>query len=220
MKKLIIIIITILAIILISATTGSVRSIFTNYQKDRGTSISYLNDTSEIYGWDDFAFSVNNLRINPVTSKPDYDFTRGEYLFDKDVNEGITGSNITRHEFRTGISGIFWHPHIHCAISDTGHVVWMLRYKIWSVNNQEPDYDTLYAMNPEFIWSSGVIHNIYAFDSIDVSGINSTACVVDVKIDRIANSPSDTYNHDVRFKQFDFHVQINQSRGSRKEYIK
>ena len=47
------------------------------------------NKPKETFVWDDFDFSVNNLRINPNTAKPDYNEIEGEYLFDDSTTETV-----------------------------------------------------------------------------------------------------------------------------------
>jgi len=95
------------------------------------------NQPHETFGYDDFDFNITNLRINPATLKPDFDYVEGEYLFDAATTETVIGSKITKHEFKvgTGVAGSnIWYPHVHWVQSNSGNVLWGLEYKIWQAN--------------------------------------------------------------------------------------
>jgi hypothetical protein len=170
------------------------------------------------YPWDDFDFSVNNLRINPATTKPDYDYNEGEFLFDAGTTETVVGAKITKHNFAQGQPE--WRPHIHWVQSSAGNVVWQLQYKIWPANATEPTYTTISAYVPEMVYTSGTVHQITELPAVDVSSYSdSTAMMVKVKVSRLGGDANDTYAVDARFLGFDFHVQID-SLGSRQEFIK
>ena len=171
------------------------------------------------YPWDDFDFSVSNLRVNPVTSKPDYDQNEGEYLFDDSTTETVVGSRISRHEFAQDQEE--WRPHVHWVQNASGNVVWQLEYKIWPSNTIEPvSYTSISAFTPEFTYSSGSLHQITSLPVVDVTPYsNNTAMMVKVKVSRLGGDTNDTMSGDARFLGFDFHVQID-ALGSRQEFIK
>lgn len=178
------------------------------------------NQPKENYVWDDFSFPVGNLRVNPVTSKPDYDDTENEFLFDDASTETVVGSGITSHGFKTGVPGLEWRPHVHWIQENAGDVVWQLEYKIHCANELEPAWSApITTTSKEFTYTSGSLHQISEFTPIDVSGIDVTACVVKVRISRVGGSGLDNYVGDARFDSFDFHVPIDQL-GSRMEFIK
>jgi len=173
---------------------------------------------SDNYPWDDFAFSVNNLRVNPATSKPDFDETEGEYLFDDSSTETVVGAQISRHEFAQDQQE--WRPHVHWVQEAVGNVVWQLQYKIWPANTVEPAYTTISAFTPEFAYTSGSLHQITSLPPVDVTSYsNSTAMMVKVKISRLGGDANDTIVGDARFLGFDFHVQVD-AFGSREEFTK
>jgi len=176
------------------------------------------------FGYDDFDFNINNLRINPATFKPDYDYDNGEYLFDASTTETVIGTKITKHEFKVG-NGVAgsntWYPHVHWVQSDSGNVVWGLQYKMWQASDLEPEWSSVIKTTAkDFTYTSGAIHQISPFTPIDMGLITSTAVHVKVRVSRIGNDALDTYTGDARFLGFDFHVPINQIFGSRQEYIK
>lgn len=177
------------------------------------------NQPKENVVWDDFSFPVTNLKINPLTSKPDYNQNTIEYLFDPNTNETLYGSQITRHEFAHGESNILWHPHIHWIQTQLGVVKWKLEYSIHCLGELEPSFTTITTTSVVVTYISGNIHQISSFDPIDVSGIDVTACIVKVKITRLADDIEDTYTVDARFNSLDFHVPIDQL-GSRQIFVK
>jgi len=178
------------------------------------------NKPKSNYVWDDFSFPVNNLRVNPVTSKPDYNQDEIEFLFDDSTTETVSGSRITSHKFKTGVSGLEWRPHVHWIQESSGDVVWQLQYKIHCIGDDEPSWSspiTTTAKSRPYV--SGALHQISSFAPIDVSSIDTTACIVKVRVSRLGGDAADTYVGDARFDSFDFHVPIDQM-GSRQEFIK
>lgn len=178
------------------------------------------NDPKLNYIWDDFSFPVNNLKINPSTSLPNFDQNEIEYLFDDSTIETVYGSQITSHRFKNNDSGTLkWRPHIHWVQTSTGDVKWQLQYKIWCANEIEPiSYTTITTIGKEFTYTSGALHQISKFSEINAPS-EATACIVKVKISRLGSDVQDTYVGDARFISFDFHVPIDQI-GSRQEFIK
>lgn len=177
------------------------------------------NQPHGTFGWDDFDFAVNNLRINPTTNKPDFDFDNAEYLFDPAATETVVGAKISKHEYKTQAAA--WKPHVHWAQSAAGVVKWQLEYKMWAANTAEPaGFTTLTTVTNEFTYTSGTIHQISSFADIDMSAFTSAAIYVKVKISRLGADAADTYAADVRFMGFDFHVPIDQPRGSRQPLTK
>lgn len=171
--------------------------------------IGYKQDTGTLnrVRFDDFDFSVNNLRINPATSKPDYDYNEGEFLFDPAATETVTGNKITKHKFKMPCA--LWYPHIHWMQSASGNVLWQLEYKIIPFGEIEPvSYTTIQTVQQEFTYVSGTIHQISEFTPIDMTGFNSYAMHVKVKVSRIGGNAADTYTPEARFIGFDFHVPI------------
>lgn len=169
------------------------------------------NDFNRLAGirdkWDDFKFPVTNLRINPTTTKPDYDFANGDYLFDPASTETVIGQDITSHTFKVPTAE--WRPHIHWVQSQAGVVKWQLEYKIFAAGAAEPaSFTTITTTQQEFAYSSGTIHQISVFPAINMTGFSSTALLVKIKVSRLVADAQDTYAIDARFCQFDFHVVV------------
>lgn len=177
------------------------------------------NQPKENYVWDDWSFSTSNLKVSPVTSKPDYDQTEDEYLFDDSINETVIGSGITSHKLKLGVSGMTWRPHIHWMQEGSGRVLWQLRYKITPAGETEGSWITIQSTTDEFTYTSGSLHQITIFPYVDASTFTSTAFQVKVEITRLASNVLDTYVGDARFMAFDIHIPLDQL-GSRQEFIK
>lgn len=188
-------------------------------QVDRDLLEGLNNQPKENYVWDDWSFPTSNLRVSPVSSKPDYDQTENEYLFDDSTNETVIGSGITSHTFKLGEAGMTWRPHVHWMQEGSGRVLWQLRYKITPAGGQEGSWVTITSTTDEFTYTSGSLHQITIFPYIDASSFTSTAFEVKVEITRLATDVLDNYVGDARFLSFDIHVPIDQL-GSRQEFIK
>lgn len=187
---------------------------------DRDMKEGLDNQPKQSAVYDDFSFPVSNLRVNWVTSKPDYDQNEIEYLFASNTTETVVGAQITKHSFKSGGEGNMWFPHIHWGQATAGVVKWQLEYKIWCANTTEPgSYTVITTTDSEFPYTSGVLHQVSSFTPIDLSIIDTTVCIVKVKVSRLGGDAEDTYPADARFQSFDFHVLIDQL-GSRQEFIK
>lgn len=178
------------------------------------------NQPKSTYVWDDWSFNVNNLRVNPSTSKPDFDQDEIAYLFDDSTTETVIGSGISSHQFKLGEEGMTWRPHVHWIQKAAGTVKWELQYRMTPANTLESgSWVTLNSTTDEFAYTSGSLHQITIFPYIDASSFNSTAFIFDFKLSRLGGDAGDTYSGDAFFKSFDIHVPIDQL-GSRQEFIK
>lgn len=172
---------------------------------------------SDRINWDDFYFNATNLRINPSTSKPDFDYLTGRYLFDGSSTETVVGQKITEHRFK--INSAEWHPHIHWVQAAAGNVVWQLEYQIWPAGQTEPAFTTILSNAVVFAYTSGTIHQISTFPAIDMSALSSVAAQVTVRVSRLGANAGDTYSGDAAFFGFDFHVPVD-AFGSKNELTK
>lgn len=180
------------------------------------------NQPKSEYVWDDWSFNVNNLRINPSTSKPDFNQTEIAYLFDDSATETLIGSGISSHMFKLGEAGMTWRPHVHWIQKASGIVIWELQYRLTPANEIESGSWTTLVTDEnsnEFTYTSGNLHQITIFPYIDASNFDSTAFIMDFKLSRLGGDIGDTYVGDAFFKSFDIHVPIDQL-GSRQEFVK
>lgn len=164
--------------------------------------------------WDDYEFPVNNLRINPATSKPDYSFTDVVYLFDDGSTETIAGNGHLPHAWYTG-SDIS--PHVHWTARTTGDVLWRLTYKIWDNFTTEPAWATLDTTTVIEAYTASGDAMISEFTDITCSALTTVSPNIKIKLSRVGGATADTYVGDVEFLKFDFHIKKHRT-GSATEY--
>lgn len=192
----------------------------TGAEIDKGINEELNNQPKQNYVWDDWSFNVNNVRINAVTSKPDFDQDEISFTFDDSSTETVFGTGISSHTFKLGEAGMTWRPHVHWIQKASGTVLWELQYRLTPAESQESGiWTTLNSTIDEFVYTTGQLHQITIFPYIDASGFNSTAFILDFKLSRLGGNIGDTYVGDAFFKSFDIHVPIDQL-GSRQEFIK
>ena len=90
-----------------------------------------INLTGAATAWDDLTFPVNNLKVNPATSKPDENTDTIQYLFDDTAIETVRGTGQTSHSQKMNTS-LFCH--VHWIQHAVGNVTWELNYTIYPPN--------------------------------------------------------------------------------------
>lgn len=168
--------------------------------------------------WDDYEFPINALRINPGTSKPDYDYTEVELLFDDASTETVVGNGHLPHNWKlkTHI-----YPHVHWIQRASGIVVWQLAFKIWDNNEQEPALFTeIETTEAIFAYTHpGNLGQISSFAPIDMINISGISPNIKIRLSRLGGDVADTLVGDAAMVKFDFHYEIDQP-GSRQAYVK
>lgn len=156
--------------------------------------------------WDDLRFAATNTRVNPATSKPDFDFTNVEYLFDDTDTETIVMIGQMPHAWQLG-SNI--EPHVHWLQDASGNVKWQLDYMIMDIGDTEPgSFTTITTTNALETYTSGVIHQYSDFAEIDMSSFNRVSAILIFKLSRLGGDEQDTMSGDARFKEFDIHFKM------------
>ena len=166
--------------------------------------------------WDDYEFPVNNLRINPATSKPDYSFTDLVYLFDDASTETIGGNGHLPHRWYIGSS---ISPHVHWTARTTGDVLWRLNYKMWDNATVEPAWTTMDTSSVYATYTSSGDAMISEFSDITCSALTAVSPNIKMKLSRVGGATADTYIGDAEFLKFDIHFQSD-STGSTTKYVK
>jgi len=166
--------------------------------------------------WEDLRFPATQLKVNPATNRPDFDFTEIRYLFDATSTETLYMIAQMPHGWKEG-SNIRPHVHWQPTTTNTNNVLWRLEYKWTNINEVDTgiwiSLDVLDA-------STGVVgtHQIASFGEID--GTNKrVSSILTMKLSRMGNEGSDNYTADTLLKEFDIHYLID-SNGSLEEYIK
>lgn len=171
---------------------------------------------NSLYKWRDIEFPLNAIRINPATSKPDYDATNLAYAFDKDSTETVTCGGHMQHDW---VTGSVVRPHVHWIQSAAGTVVWQLEYRFADIGDAVGDFGTPVTAQDGYVdYTSGTIHQVTVFDEIDMSGYG-IGCLMQFKLSRLGGDGDDDYNADALMFEFDLHIPID-SPGSKSEWTK
>ena len=109
--------------------------------------------------------------------------------------------------------------HVHYLQSDATQTDnWYLYYRIQPVGSAITGTWSDAGIGSNVItYSSGVIHQMWDFPSIDMSSVSGVSCIVDWRIAR--DGDSDTYNGNMYLMEFDIHYEVD-SLGSDTEYTK
>lgn len=184
---------------------------YTNIEAD-GT-IKFNGDATV---WEDLRFPATS--INPVgTAGPmTFDQTNIGFLASKNSTTSIAIIGQIPHSYKEG-SDIY--PHIHWMPLDTntGNVYWRIEYKWVNIGDVEPSgWTTLNVLDDAS--GTAYTHQLSNFDVISGSG-KKISSIITIKISRIGNDATDTYDYNTLLKEFDIHYESD-TIGSREEYFK
>jgi hypothetical protein len=165
--------------------------------------------------YDDVRVSVEQVRLTPVTLKPDLlDFAAGRVLaFDKATLEAVTFNIQIPHAHKLGT---LLYPHVHWAPIDTGTGVvrWGLTYALADIGSAFVG-TTVYAEQ-----AGGGVANVHQIaDFTAIAGGAGVSAMLVCSLFRDAAHENDTYDNDAALLEFDIHI-LCDSIGSRQERIK
>lgn len=173
-------------------------------------------DTGLLAGirWTDRSFPFTPSQINPVTTKPDFDFTRLGLLFPQnDPLEKVYILNQMDHrkKFETAIR-----PHVHFIQEEANLPTFKLDYKFYNNGTDEPGAFTTIATTGvgAFTWTGNPMMQIVPFPEILLVGEGISA-----HLDLVFYRDDNVVTGDVLVKYFDYHYQMD-SDGSRQEFVK
>jgi hypothetical protein len=172
------------------------------------TTAATLWATLQGESWDDLRFPVQNLRVNPSTSKPDFDFATGVYLFDAAATESVVCIAQLPHAW---LEGSILRPHVHWykTTAAAGNVYWQLSYK-WAPIGAVIDATPTVLFNATAAVSDANTanrHAITALGNIDGAGKKASACLI-MTVSRVGGNAADTYGADAALIEFDLHYQL------------
>lgn len=171
-------------------------------------------------GWDDLRFPATAINPPGAASDPDFDTTRGGWLFDAGSTEMLFVIGQLPHIYKEG-TGI--RPHVHWIQENAGDVYWQLDYK-WFNNGASPDADftTLNTVDKAFTFAipspNTGIAQISPFTEIDGTGMKASSVLM-MKLSRIGGNGADTYTGDALMVEFDIHY-MSDGHGTQLEYTK
>lgn len=168
--------------------------------------------------WDDLKAPFTSTRRG-AADKPDFDYTNAGLLFPtNDTTEFVTAIMQFSHARKAGTD---IEPHIHWDQINSNDVVWSMVYKWYQPGAAVPaTWLKLIEQSDAFTYTSGTLHQITTFGTIDGSGISGVSSILKVKVyrdDAVAGGAGT--GDDALATEFDVHYQID-SPGSDQEYIK
>jgi hypothetical protein len=138
---------------------------------------------------------------NPVTLKPDFDYTNIGYLFPQnDATEKLIVRGQLKHSWNIGT---FIFPHIHVVLEQAGSPVFKFDYKIYDPNNDDvPTVYGTYTMDTiSFTWASGsksaMVYN--------TTGITCTGLTESTIIKGFIYRDDNSYGADILVDDIDIH---------------
>ena len=174
------------------------------------TDIEYLS----IPRYNDIVFEFTPTRINPTSSKPDFDYTNVGFLFPQNIpTEAIYITVQLPHSWKEGTT-IF--PHVHVRQSANQQAVFKADYLWYNVGDTIPTVWQTYTMNEYAMeYVSGSISQIIKGAS-GISGVGKgISSILKIKLYRDDN----VYTGDMLADQFDIHIEID-AFGSLTQYEK
>jgi phage minor structural protein len=184
---------------------------------DDGVRVEGLLDVVDGFDprYDDIVFEMTPTRINPNTSKPDYDYTNIGFLFPQNVTTEIINITVQLpHKWKEGTT---IYPHVHVRQAANQQAVFKLDYIWYNAGDTIPTTWATYTMNEYAVtpYVSGTIANIVkGADGIDGTG-KEISSILKLKLYRDDN----VYTGDMLVDQFDIHIEVD-SLGSQEEYTK
>jgi hypothetical protein len=170
--------------------------------------------------WDDLRVPVNALKVNPVTSKPDFETFRDglrAYSFDPGTDESVFFAVQLPHDYLYG-SNLKPHAHVAAMTTGSGTARFGLEYSLAENGSAFGATSTIYTTvdfdNEQYE------HKYVSFaNEIDCSAVDSVSAMVVCRFFRDANDSADDYAGEVALLEFDFHYRKD-SFGSASEFVK
>lgn len=171
------------------------------------------------FPWDDLRFPATAINPPGVVSDPDWDVTKGGWLFDATGTEVLFLLAQLPHGWYEG-SDIVPHIHWEKTTAAAGAVLWRLEYQWLPLGEVRAAEVTVNASVPVAALASDLadVHQITSFGHTSTTGKQISDMLV-MKVSRIGGDAADTYAADARLLEFDIHYQ-NDSLGSIQEFIK
>ena len=154
--------------------------------------------------WGAIPFPVQNVKRNPATSKPDFDFNEVELLFDDSEVETIIGTGSLPLSYKEG-SRIY--TIIHWIQDAPGVVKWQLEVKAWNLGETLPaEWASMTTIKALSAYVSGEMDQYSVFPAIEGTTLKAHA-MFKFKLSRLADDVEDTKVGDARYVQGDAHYQ-------------
>ena len=148
--------------------------------------------------------------MNPVTAKPDYDYTNLGFLFDASTAEYVYIIQQMPHNW---VAGTIIYPHVHWSptTTHTGSVYWVMTYKWTNENDADAGGTSIGGLQAGS--GTAYTHQRVAIGTgIDGTGKTSSS-ILSIILQRSAAHASDTYTGDALLKVFDIHAWLDPSKS-------
>jgi len=173
--------------------------------------MSFITRVSgDLSRWDDLRFPAEAVRINPVTSHPDYGALVGNMkclLFDGSTEEDVTFVAQFPHGYVIGSNVI---PHVHWCPTTTnvGTVVWQLEYS-WFDTNGTAGTPTLTISGSVSFTTNSQYKSFYtSFPAVSGTAITGLSSIMMGRLSRRADLSTDNYADDAGMLEFDIHYEL------------
>lgn len=180
----------------------------------------YNNSPSNNSGWDDLVNSLIGRRLNSVAGSVAYNYSENAISFSPNGNINSDNDcvvwNLQKPHATKSNSTL--NLHLHYEQSDNIDREFTLRYRIQNNGTSKTTTWTEVIIptntNNAFIYTSGTLNQICKLVNIDWSAVNLSSTV------QLRLTRSDSVSGAINVTFVDGHVERDQDRGSRQEYVK
>lgn len=167
--------------------------------------------------WDDLRFPATAINPPGQASDPDWDVTKGGWLFDFAGTELLYIIAQLPHSWAKGTE---IRPQLHWekTTSAAGTVYWNLNYQITSVGGARSAAVDIGQYIPAVTSDIADVHQLTPLAAIDMTG-RTLSCTLVMQLSRVPGNANDNYGADARLLEFNFRYQSDHA-GSAAEYTK
>jgi len=170
--------------------------------------------------WDDLKVPLTNTVLTPTKSEPGFeDMGSGIYGYgfdaDADSSEALHFIAQIPHGWVTS-SDVAAHIHWSPSTTNTGNVIWKMKYRMFAANDTLMVVDSFRVVHP----ADGIAlkHQIDSLGTIAGDSLSLSGIIIG-NVARVGGDAADTFTGSAYGLEIDFHYQFDQP-GSDEEYVK
>jgi hypothetical protein len=151
---------------------------------------------------EDLRFPAVPGLFNPVSAKPDYDYTNKGFLFDASSEESIYIIAQMPHDW---VVGSIIYPHVHWmpTSTNTGNVYWVMSFKWTNIDDTDAGSNSI---SDVVVAANGTAYNHQQSNLDAIAGTGKTSSsIISIRLYRNSTSGDDTYTGEPLLKEFDIH---------------
>lgn len=155
--------------------------------------------------WEDLRFPASGINPPGAASDPGVDTGDGRLVFSASAENIVAMQVQMPHAWKEGST---IHPHVHWSptSTNTGNVLWRLKYKVANIGAAFPAEFT-----PIDILQAGSgtsdAHQMATFPTITMTG-KTVSCMLLLLLSRVGNDGTDDYTGTAKLNEFDIHYQV------------